>query len=106
MAKKKAATKKSDNGKIKKGHAAPRKGMRGKPLGPRREYETIVRSPANCPKCHATERKRYFQKQVFKTLEGIVDGKKYNQIVWRTCVCACGQAIKEKSYEYHPDEDS
>lgn len=105
MAKKKAATKKPDNGKIKKGHAAPRKGKVGVHVGGRREYETIVRMPANCPRCHATERMRYEKKSIHKTAEGFFEGCLYNRIVWRTCKCACGQAIKEKSFEYHPDQD-
>ena len=81
----------------------PRKGKVGD-RGKDRTYVTVDRHPTNCPKCQSTERLRYEGRQVF-AYEGEIDGKPFNHVVWRKCICVCGQAIKERTHEFFPAED-
>ena len=79
----------------------PKKGAVGK-HGKQREYAIVDRHPVNCPRCQSTERLRYEGRQIF-AYAGEIAGKPFSHVVWRKCICVCGQAIKEKSHEYFPD---
>ena len=70
----------------------------GRPKGSK-DLECVDVTPGACPGCNATTYKR---RAIIKSMDfgGVTaDGRPYTRVVWRRCLCDCGQTFVEKSRE-------
>lgn len=98
---KKRATKKGTRKRTTKRAAG-----RGRPQGSRTKQKPLADAEkSRCPRCHSTERERYFGTHEVDA-SGLIDGKPYNKVIFRRTACAsCGQHRSDRSFEFDPERE-
>ena len=62
----------------------------------------VVQIPEGCPKCGST-RPVKIGNTTPRALRGTVQGREFNLVTWRHCICSCGQHYRTRTYDLIPE---
>jgi len=62
----------------------------------------VVQIPEGCPRCGST-RPAKIGNTTPRALRGTVQGREFNLVTWRHCICSCGQHYRTRTYDLIPE---